>query len=273
MAPSPGGELELAGARALVTGASSGIGLEISRCLARRGIGELVLVARRRNRLEALAGELAAAGTTCTVDAVDLSDPDQVAGLVARQPRVDLLVGNAGFGWGLPFAQGDSELQCRMVDVNCRALVQLCRAWVPGMAERGWGGVLLVGSAAGYVPIPAMAVYSASKAFVHAFSEGLRAEVGSRGVRVHLLAPGPVATEFSTVARPGARRTPVALSSSPRRVAEEGVEAWLAGEPERIPGAHVRWGVRGLRVLPDPFLRALRAAAFRRLEAALGRRP
>jgi len=256
---------DIAGATALVTGASSGIGAEIARCLAQRGVRELILVARRRNRLESLAANLALDGVTCRVDPVDLADGAAVDALIARHPRVDLLVNDAGFGCADAFEATDPDLLQRMLAVNCAAVVRLCRAWVPAMASRGSGGVLLVGSTAGFVPMPGMAAYSATKAFVHSLAEGLRAEVGPRGVRVHLLAPGPVTSEFFAIAHPGAKRPPDALFLPARRVATEGVDAWLDGQAERIPGLPLRLGIGTLRTMPSALVRPLLAFANRRL--------
>lgn len=274
MSPLSTAVMDVSGARVLVTGASSGIGMELARALVRRGVGEVVLVARRRNRLETLAAELARAGVTCDVDDLDLADETAIDGLLARHPQVDLLVNNAGFGSGFPILDVDPDTLCRLIDVNCRAVVRLTRGLLPGMVKRSFGGILLVGSAAGYVPMPAMAVYSASKAFIHSFTEGLRAEVERRGVRIHLLAPGPVESEFYGVARPGIRRPPARLFASPQAVAEAAVRAWLAGQPELVPGVLPRVGVAALQSLPGVLRRPVMEAAEKRAEAALeaGRR-
>lgn len=253
---------ELAGATALVTGASSGIGAELARVLARRDVARLVLVARRRDRLEALAAEL---GERARVRVADLADADQVRALITAEPQVDVLVNNAGFGWGEPFARQalrDPDRLLRMIDLNCRAVVQLTAAWLPGMLERNRGWILNVGSVAGLTPVPDMSVYGATKAFVTSHTESLRVELRGTGIRVHLLAPGPVLTEFFDVAHPGQKRPPSFLFMSPSRVAEQAVCDLLADRPRRIPGLPIRLGAAFASALPMPLWRLLARLSF-----------
>lgn len=186
---------------ALITGASSGIGAELARELARRGHG-VVLVARRVERLEALAEELRSAhGIRAEALACDLVDPaarDALPGRVeALGLRVDILVNNAGYGSAGQFVDLDVGAETDMVRLNCEAVVALSSAYAQQMVGRGSGGILIVASSAGMQPIPGQATYAASKAFALSFSEALHTELGPRGVAVTALCPGPVDTEFA----------------------------------------------------------------------------
>jgi short-subunit dehydrogenase len=190
---------------ALVTGASAGIGVEFARQLAARGY-DLVLVARRRDRLDALGAELTAAHADCGVRVIakDLAGPDAASEinweLTHENVAIDLLVNNAGFGYHGRFAREDSRDAAGQIAVNVNALVALTHAFLPGMIERGTGGVINVASTAAFQPVPNMAVYGATKAFVLSFSEALHEEVRGSGVRVLALCPGATATEFFGVA-------------------------------------------------------------------------
>ncbi|MFE9098234.1 SDR family NAD(P)-dependent oxidoreductase [Streptomyces sp. NPDC007264] len=199
---------------ALVTGASSGLGTEFASQLAARG-HDLVLVARSRDRLEAIAEELTAVhGVKAHVVVQDLSEPHagrKVARELAdRSLHVDLLVNNAGFGTVGRFEEIAPERDHDLLMVNVVALVDLTHALLPGMTERGSGAVLNVGSTAGYQPSPYLSVYSASKTFVLNFSLALRQEYRRRGIRVTALCPGPVETKFFEVI--GTRNAAVAGS-------------------------------------------------------------
>jgi short-subunit dehydrogenase len=201
---------------ALVTGASAGIGVAFARHLAANGY-DLVLVARRRERLDALAAELtsAHAGLRARVIAGDLAVPDTVTEIAAEVARegieVDLLVNNAGFGWNGRFVASEMRNAAGQIAVNIGALVALTHALVPGMVARGRGGVINVGSTASFQPVPYMAVYGATKAFVLSFTEALHEELRGSGVRVVALCPGATSTEFFAVAGdidvPGPKRT------------------------------------------------------------------
>ena len=190
-----------AGATALVTGASSGIGAEIARLLAERGHA-VTLVARREDRLAALAEEIESRLHVRTdVIGSDLSDAaarDRLIGEIqARGLRVSVLVNNAGFGSAGPFQDLNLDGELRMVRTNVEAVVHLCGEYVPGMIERGEGAVLNVASVAGFQPLPRQATYSASKAFVLGFTEVLSSDLKDTGVTVTALCPGPVRTEFT----------------------------------------------------------------------------
>jgi short-subunit dehydrogenase len=248
----------LSGTSALITGASSGIGACFARQLSDRGVSKLVLVARRRDRLEALAAQI---GHVAEVHVADLTEPDAVDGLLQAYGDIDVLVNNAGFGWGTPLVEQEWNRLGQMIDLNCRALTALTHGMVPGMVNRGRGWILNVGSTAGVVPMPNMAVYSATKAFVNHFTEALRIELQGTGVRVHLLTPGPVDTEFFAVARP--ERDPTAerplgfLFADAQTVAREALDALVADRPRSTPGRPIRWIYGLAATLPLGVIRPL----------------
>ncbi len=206
-----------AGKRALVTGASSGIGLELARLLAADGYA-LTLVARRGSTLELIAAELGDA----QVVAADLGVPGAVEQVVAAAPAVDVLVNNAGVGDFGPFAATDPNKTATMLQLNIAALTELTRAYLPGMLERGHGQVLNVASTAAFQPGPLMAVYYATKAYVLSFSEAVAEEVRGSGVTVTALCPGP--TESGFQGRRSARIEGFVISTRPPAV------------PDRWPG-------------------------------------
>ncbi len=257
---------------ALVTGASSGIGREIAIELARRGAATIILVARRTDRLDDLQQQLLAIQPALHVHVrgVDLADTSQVDRLIEwiseQQIPVDLLVNNAGFGdFGL-FADSDMEKVQRMIDVNIAALVRLTRGLLPGMVVRRRGSILNVSSTASYLPIPKMAVYAASKAFVTSFGEALLAELDGTGVSVTTLCPGPVDTEFHAVAKRGEQgtyfRSPEWFRVPCRQVAIEALDAVEGGRPRLIPGLVVALTISALGAVPIVLLRhALRRLA------------
>ena len=184
----------------LVTGASSGIGEELAKLFAADG-ADLVLVARREERLRRLAAELEGAhGSRSQIESVDLSEPREVIALYERLDEagvcVDVLVNNAGFGARGAMAELELGRQLEMLRLNVEALTSLTRSLLPGMLARGRGGVLNVGSVAGFQPGPFMAVYYATKAYVLSLSEALAEELRGSGVTVTALAPGPTVTEF-----------------------------------------------------------------------------
>ena len=186
-----------------MTGASSGIGADIARELVERG-HNVVLAARREDRLRELADELAASGVRADVVKCDVTDADSRArmqsAIAEHGLEVEVLVNNAGYGSGGLFQELDAEGEVRMVQTNCEAVVALCAHYVPQMAGRGRGAVLNVGSTAGFQPLPRQTTYSASKAFVNTFSDALGADLAGTGVSVTVLCPGPVETEFGEVA-------------------------------------------------------------------------
>ncbi|NAZ84154.1 SDR family NAD(P)-dependent oxidoreductase [Kineococcus sp. R8] len=199
---------DIRSATALVTGASSGLGAEFARRFAARG-ADLVLVARRADRLEELAATLRSEhGVTVTVVPFDLARPDAGRALRARLDAagisVHLLVNNAGFGTHVPFLRSEPERVEEEITLNVSSLVDLTRAFVPPMVDAGRGAVVNLASIAAYQPTPGMAVYGATKAFVLHFTEALAFELRGSGVKVLSLAPGPTSTEFFDVAGPAA---------------------------------------------------------------------
>lgn len=224
---------------ALVTGASAGIGAELARVFARNG-HSVVLVARREDRLRALASEFVSAGWPAPVPLpVDLGASDAVAriekGLAARDLEPEFVVNNAGFGLIGAAAELDAAEQLDMIGVNVEALTALSLAFLPGLIGRG-GGLLNVASVAGFVPGPGSAVYYASKAYVLSFTEALHHELRPKGVRVTALCPGPVATEFQVRAGLRHNRTPWPLGVPAVRVAEQGYAGLMRGQRIVVPG-------------------------------------
>ena len=228
---------------ALVTGASSGIGAELAKQFSARGY-EVILVARRAERLEQLASKLPG---PAHVIACDLTNEaaglaDKVAGLGLQ---VDVLVNNAGFGTHGHFAEIDPQRDAEQVRLNCEALVTLTHAFLPGMLERRRGGVITVASTAGMQPIPYETTYSATKAFARTFSDALSGELRGTGVRVMCVNPGPVPTEWQQVAGYDADWVPpVPGKISAEQVASESLRAFERGRRTIIPGVVIRWFVR-----------------------------
>ena len=188
----------------LVTGASSGIGAEIARLLAARGLG-VTLVARTESKLRSLADQLvAASGVRAEVIVADLSDEASRAGIVtelaARELAVNVLVNNAGLTTMGPVHRSDPASELAVVRTDVEAVVHLCSLLVPGMVERRSGAVLNVASTAAFQPLPGQAAYGASKAFVLSYSHALRGELRPTGVTVTVLCPGPVETGFAEAA-------------------------------------------------------------------------
>jgi short-subunit dehydrogenase len=241
----------------VVTGASAGIGVALARVFARHG-HSLALVARREDRLRALADEIAAAGgVRPLVIVADLqrSDATRVIGeaLAAQGAEPQFMVNNAGFGLvGTAASLGRAE-QLPMIDINIRALTDLSLAFVDSLA-RHRGGILNVGSMAGFLPGPGMAVYYASKAYVLSFSEALHSELKSRGVRVSVLCPGPVPTEFAARAGLSDRMAPEILTQSAERVAEAGYRGLMQGRRVIVPGLANKLVSTLIRVFPRRLL-------------------
>ncbi len=246
---------------ALVTGASAGIGGAIAHELAARGHG-LVLVARRKDRLDALAQELSDAhGVRTETISCDLAD----AGARDRLPAqigelgldVDVLINNAGFATGGAFAEADAERELQQVRVLVEAPVALTLAFLPAMVERRRGAILNVASTAGMQPMPYSAGYSAAKAYVLAFSEAIHHEVRGQGVIVTALAPGPVETEFWEQAGwqvRGGKSFEKAIPGPARLTAEDaaraGVRGLESGDRVVVPGLPFRAGMLAARYLP-----------------------
>ena len=224
---------------ALVTGASSGIGAELARIHAERG-GDLIVVARRQERLKSLKAELEAAhGITVHVLPKDLTQtgaPQQVYEEVrSLGVPVDYLVNNAGFGYRGFFHKQDWATNEAMIQVNVLALAALTRLFVPDMIARHSGRILNLGSMAGFMPGPLNAIYYASKAFVVSFSEAIANELRDTGVTVTALCPGPTESEFTRIAQMSDVNLTRTMAST-HQVAETGYEAMLRGKTVIVPG-------------------------------------
>jgi uncharacterized protein len=240
----------------LITGASSGIGAALAHVFARNG-HRVVLIARREQKLVRLADEIAAAGRARPLTVtLDLARADAAAGisavLAANGMEPQYVVNNAGFGLFGEAAQLDRAEQLAMIDLNTRVLVDLSLAFVDSLA-RHRGGILNLGSVASFLPGPGMAVYYATKAFVLSFSESLHQELAGRGIRVTVLCPGPVPTEFQD--RAGIRRLPGArmLTLSADEVAAKGYAGLMQGRRLVVPGLANAMLTQLPRILPRGF--------------------
>ena len=228
----------------------------------------LALTARRVDRLEALASELAAkGGKQPIVIACDLESPDAgqtiSAALAAEGVELDHLVNNAGFGVFGDAIERDRDEQIGIVDVNVRALTDLSLRFADQLI-RNKGGLLNVGSVAGFLPGPGMAVYYASKAYVISFTEALRAELAPRGVRVTVLCPGPVPTEFQARAGVGSQHDTALLNVSAADVAREAYRGLMADKRAVLPGLGIKIVPFALRFFPRGFILAATSRFQRR---------
>jgi short-subunit dehydrogenase len=253
---------------ALVTGASAGLGLDLARLFAKDG-HTLVLVARRREKLDELAAELAKAhGTKSHVIPADLADHGAPARIFDEASRlglqVDYLVNNAGFGSNGTFAALDPRRELDMIEVNVMALVHLTRLFLPDMIARKRGRILNVGSTAGFVSGPYMATYYASKAFVNSFTEALAFELRGTGVTATAFCPGATATEFAAVAGNDKSRLFQSGVAGSAEVALAGYRAMLAGKPLAVPGLRNKLVTLAPRLVP----RRLSSAIAARLNRA-----
>lgn len=240
---------------ALVTGASSGIGAEIARELARRGHG-VALVARRGDRLHRLAAELEHDHRMrAEVLECDLTDEAARAGLPERLRGLgldaEILVNNAGFATGGPFVDNEPAREVQQVRLLCEAPVALCAAFLPAMAERGRGAVLNVASTAGMQPLPFSAGYAAAKAHLLSLSESLHYELRESGVTVTALCPGPVHTELFEKEEHPVERVPRIAWTDAEHVARAGVEGLEEGRRVVVPHRLVWAGVHAGRYLPN----------------------
>jgi len=257
---------QLSGKTALVTGASSGIGMAFARHLARMG-ADLVITARRQAELDKLAGELREQHKVkVTVLALDLSSPSAPAELHARTEgagmAIDLLINNAGFGTHRQFLDSAWDLLAQQVQLNIVSLTELCHRFGTAMLARGRGHILNISSVGAYLPVPGYSTYAAGKAYVRNFSEALAAELGPRGVRVCSLCPGGTATEFQKVAGqdiPGYQRL---FFMSAERCAEIGLRALLGWRRNVVSGWYNKIGMWLLRFVPRRLLPAVAGIAM-----------
>ncbi|MFN7150772.1 MAG: SDR family NAD(P)-dependent oxidoreductase, partial [Microthrixaceae bacterium] len=228
---------------ALVTGASSGIGVELARELARRGHG-VTLVARRRPEMERLAEELRHLGVRVEVLPTDLTDPGARLELLEQVERlglvVDVLVNNAGASTVGPVHRSDPSAELRMVELDVVAVVDLCSRVLPGMVERGRGSVLNVASTAAFQPLPGQAGYGACKAFVLSYTRSLGGELRGTGVRATAVCPGPVDTGFGEAAgfakEDAEAALPAFMWEEAASVARDALDGLEAGRAVVIPG-------------------------------------
>ena len=240
----------------LITGASAGLGAEFARQCAKRG-APLALAARRRERMEALGTEL---GGEVHVFEADLAKPGAAASLIAALEAeglsVDTLINNAGFGLGGPFADRPLGRLSEMIDLNVRALTELCHLVLPAMRARGRGAILNVASTAAFQPGPNMAVYYASKAYVLSFTEALHHELKGSGIHVSALCPGPTHSEFSDVAdshSPTLER--MKMPAAP--VVAAGLDGLDRNKAVVIPGLKNKIGAQASRFLTRAVMRRI----------------
>jgi short-subunit dehydrogenase len=248
---------------ALVTGASAGLGTELAWLLAADG-HDVVIVARRRDKLEALAAEIKGKHEVQVhVLAEDLAKPGAAkriqAALDEKGIAIEVLVNNAGFGGTGAFAERELVRELEMIQVNIVALVELTHLLLPRMIANKSGRVLNIGSTAGFVPGAFMAIYYASKAFVNSFTEALSVELEGTGVTATVSCPGATATEFAQVA--GNEKTPLFKSKvmGAREVAEDAYRAMMRGQPLSVAGFMNKVRIASLRVAPRGMMRSVAA--------------
>ncbi len=259
------------GKTALVTGASSGIGKAFAELLAARGYG-LVLTARRRDRLDELAGRLAAQhGIPTHVIVDDLAEPDapsRIAGAVRDLGlHIDVLINNAGYGVPGSFVNVAWSDHQRFIQIMMTAVCDLTYRLLPAMLDRGWGRVINIASVAGMVPAPAgHTLYGASKAFVIRFSEALAAENAAKGVHVTAVCPGFTYSEFHDVTgtRQQMKSVPAMMWLDANDVAREGYDAVMRGDAVIVNGRIYRLMLWLLGVVPRGLVKAISSAAGRR---------
>jgi short-subunit dehydrogenase len=260
-------QFTFSGCSALVTGATSGLGAEFARQLAPHA-RRLLLVGRREERLAGLAASLRETHRNLEVIpfVADLSTAPERARLAAHVIReeipMNLLINNAGLGDLGPFDSADWDRLKPMLEVNVTALTHLCHLLLPMLRCAAPAGILNVSSIAGFFPLPEMAVYAATKAYVTSFSEALRMELAPEGILVTALCPGPVPTEFFEVASRNGEsiramdRSHPSLAATPELVVREALAGLQADKPGVIPNTLLAMLVRGVRLLPFPLIRS-----------------
>jgi uncharacterized protein len=260
----PAASSKWSGKWALVTGASAGIGVALAEELARGGT-KLVLTARRKDRLDALAQRLASAYSMQTeVFAADLAEPSAPEKIFAFTQEhgieIDLLINNAGFGKYGEFPGVDKARLLEMVQVNCAAVVHLTHLFLQGMVARRRGDILIVASTASFQAVPYISAYAATKAFDLLFAEGLAEEMKPYGIHVCALCPGTTETEFRAVAGHG-EYTP--KGETAEKVAHTGLRALAAGKSYVISGLGNYLGTQGQRLVPRRFVTRVAANMFK----------
>jgi short-subunit dehydrogenase len=245
----------------LITGASSGIGLELAKSFAADGC-RLILVARNQDALEKLAAELRRENKIeVIVFPADLSlreTPKQIfEKLSAQKISVDVVVNNAGFGAHGSFVEMSLPRQLEMLQVNIAALTELTGLFLPGMIRRKRGGILNVGSIAGFLPGPGMTVYYATKAFVLSFTEALAEELSGSGLKISVLCPGPTESNFGNVARGKKVRQMKTGKMSAAAVAKSGHRAFRYGKIIAVPGIQNKFFIFLNWILPRPIPRKM----------------
>ncbi len=262
----------------LITGASAGIGAELAREFARHA-HDLVLVARSKDKLDALAGELNAAHDTKTiVISADLSASDQLVCVVEELQHQDIdiaiLVNNAGIIDVGPFADAAPEKLQQLIALNIAAATALTSLLLPSMIERKFGRILNVASLAGFQPVPSMAVYAASKAYVLSLTESLAEELRDTGVKVTALCPGMTDTNMVTTIKAQSKTaqwTPSFLISDPKTVAKQAYKALMAGQTILVPGLPNQVAAAWAQVTPRWLTRTVTGFAARRVDWMKGK--
>lgn len=249
---------------ALITGASTGIGSVFARRLAAEG-ARLILVARSQDKLDALAGELRGQGTEVTVLAMDLSLPDSAKELQlatdALGLKVDILVNNAGFGTHGHVLHADADRYGEQIQLNCSTLVGTSTRYLPGMVERGAGAIINIASTAAFQPIPHMAVYGATKAFVLSFTQALWAETQGTGVKVLAVCPGATDTPFFEIAGESAA---AGNMRTPEQVVDTAMSAIRGNKPSVVDGRLNSFVARvAVKLLPEKLVIAVAGRVMR----------
>jgi uncharacterized protein len=261
------------GLTALITGASSGIGEALAHRFAQGGY-HLVLVARSGDKLKSLAATLSTAhGVKTWVATTDLSRPEAAKKLAASMKRarrpIDVLVNNAGVLAHGAFVDMPAAKHQQLIDLNVAGLTSMLAHFVPGMVARGQGRVLNVASIAAFQPVPSLATYAATKAYVLSLTESLSEELKGTGVSITALCPGITATSMLDAAQQASKeltKLPGFVVGSAEAVADEGFEACVRGEVIRVPGALNLAAILAARATPKWLLRRVSGAMVRRMK-------
>jgi uncharacterized protein len=252
---------------ALITGASSGIGESFAKALAQRK-HDLILVARRKDKLQEVAARARGLGASRTeIVTLDLAHAGAATDLQASVSKfgmaVDFLVNNAGFGTTGRFDRMPLEREVEEIELNVTALVALTRLFLPGMIEHRRGTIINVASTAAFQPVPYMATYGATKAFVLSFSEALATEAAGSGVHILALCPGPVRTEFQAVAKNEHGLIPSFTYMDPDTVVEQALASAARGRAVRISGVLNTITAQSTRLLPRALVRTIAGRIYR----------